>query len=82
MADRRRGGRGAAAAAPAAGGLDLIHTTNSPNPVTARVPGPLSLCFRAPCGTWRMVQADAWFVIPVNQGYSLDRRAAYATKTP
>lgn len=72
----------AAPSAGAAGLLNLIHRTNSPNPATARVPGRLALAFRAPCGVWRVVDADAFFVLPGSTqvgGYSTDRKDAYAT---
>lgn len=42
-----RGGGGTRQRHPRRGGpLNLIHTTNSPNPVTARPPGRLTLNFR------------------------------------
>lgn len=72
----------AAPCAGAAGLLDLIHTNNSPKQATARVPGRLALAFRGPCGVWRVVDADAFFVLPGATrfgGYSTDRKDAYAT---
>lgn len=65
-----------------AGPQDLIHRNNSPKQATARVPGRLALAFRGPCGVWRVVDADAFFVLPGATrfgGYSTDRKDAYAT---
>ena len=73
----------AAPSAGAAGLLTLIHTNNCSNPATARVPGRLALAFRGPCGVWRVVDADAFFVLPGatrKGGYSTDRKDAYATR--
>ena len=65
------------------GPLNLIHRTKPSNPATARVPGRLALAFRGPCGVWRVVDADAFFVLPGatrTGGYSTDRKDAYATR--
>lgn len=78
---RRRGdpGRGSGTVGGAVP-LDLIHTTNSPNPIAMRVPGRLTLTFRDvnPQGMrdlFRLVEGE---LSPVE--FLVLRRAAHAAK--
>lgn len=78
---RGRDGRGRGSGTPgAAAPLDLIHTTNSPNPTAMRVPGRLTLTFRDvnPQGMRELFRLVEGELSPVE--FLVLRRAAHAAK--